>query len=120
MEGNETLVTLSPATVKSATGNGTGVLVQGYSEVKKRECVAILQCGAVSSGTTLDVKVQSSPDNSSWLDIAGAAFAQITTAADEKLLRFIPNNKYLREVHTISGTSYTFAVIMALTKTKDG
>lgn len=67
------------------------------------------------TGTDVTIKLQDSADNSSFADIAGAAFAQITTAPQAQ--RIATSNaatvrRYVRAVTVTTGgfTSVTFAV----------
>lgn len=97
-----------PGVRVTATGNGTGVDVKDY--VGKAKVVLISSAGGGTS-PTLDVKLQDSPDNSAWTDISGAAFTQVTDAADstEAISLDLNNaNRYIRAVKTVSGTSPTF------------
>ncbi len=61
----------------AGTVNGTGIDTRDFDEA-----LIVLNAGATSGSGTLDVKVQDSADNSSFTDISGAAFTQITTATD--------------------------------------
>lgn len=74
-----------------------------------------LVSSAAGTGTTptLNIKVQHSEDNSSWSDVSGGAFTQITTVASfqEKQIKNV--GRYVRAVATIAGTtpSFNFCVI---------
>jgi hypothetical protein len=97
-----------PGVRVTATGNGTGVDVKDY--VGKAKVVLISSAGGGST-PTLDVKLQDSPDNSAWTDISGAAFTQVTDAADstEAISLDLNNaNRYIRAVKTVAGSSPTF------------
>jgi len=103
-----TLATLLPGARRTATANGTGVDVRNYIGMAK----VILASGA-GGGTnpTLDVKLQESDDNSTFADITGAAFTQVTDAADstqELHVNLDSTKRYIRAVSTITGTSPTF------------
>jgi len=103
-------VLFAPA-ARTTTANGTGVDVTDYEGV-----ATVLLTSAAGTGTTptLDVKLADSADNSTWADIPGATFAQVTTAASEQLLAFDVQaaRKFVRAQCTIAGTtpSFTFAV----------
>ncbi len=103
-----TLVGLFANTERTATANGTGVDVRDY--VGKG--IAILDAEAGGGTTpTLDVKLQDSADNSTFTDISGAAFAQLTDAADALegiAIDFDELDRYVRAVVTITGSTPTF------------
>lgn len=101
-----TLLSLVPAQSIAATANGTGVDISNY----QGNAAVILDAGAATAGSspTLNVKLQSSADNSTgWTDVTGGAFTQVTTVAGVQKLVIQPRNlnKYLRAVSTIGGTS---------------
>lgn len=108
------------AAARTATANGTGLdLTATVSAQHKpfnyvREFKAIVSCGTVSGTTpTLDLKVQDSDDDSTYADISGATFAQLTAAGREEI-HFRTNKRYVRVVATIGGTtpSFTFSVVI--------
>jgi hypothetical protein len=70
------------------------------------------------SGTgspTLTGKIQDSADNSSFVDLAGGAFAAATAVGAQQISGSNTVRQYTREVHTISGTgpSFTYATALA-------
>ena len=85
--------------------NGTGVDIRSAIG----EAVAILSCGAATAGTnpTMDVKIQDSADNTTFADVTGYTFTQVTTVASNATLRIDPRlaRRYVRAVATIGGTS---------------
>jgi hypothetical protein len=89
----------------TATANETGVLIAPA----RGQAAAVLQVGAATAGTnpTLDFKLQSSDDNSTYTDIPGAVATQTTTVATNQLIPFTPGavGKYVRAVVTVGGTS---------------
>lgn len=106
------VLSLAAPAAQTATGNGTGVDLQQYEGL-----VAIVLNSAAGTGTTptLDVKIQDSADNSSFADVAGAAFAQVTNAASTQKITINAESvrRYIRIVRTIGGTtpSFTFDVV---------
>ena len=101
-------VSLLGADSRTATANGTGVDVSGYT----REAIFILDCEA-GSGTspTNDVKIQDSDDNSTFADVSGLTFTQVTDAAASHQKISTPADglrKYVRAVSTLGGTSPVF------------
>lgn len=106
-----TLLNLFPSAARTATANGTSVDLQQYSGD-----VAVVLDSSAGTGTspTLDVKLQDSADNSSFADIAGATFTQVTgTASRQKIvINKDAARRYVRPVATIGGTtpSFTFSV----------
>lgn len=70
------------------------------------------------SGTDVTVKLQHSPDNSTFADITGGGFTQITTAPTAERIQTAATaviRRYVRAVTVTSGgvTSVTFAVAVA-------
>lgn len=106
-----TLLNLFPSAARTATANGTGVDLQQYSGD-----VAVVLDSAAGTGTTptLDVKLQDSADNSTFADITGATFTQVTgTASQQKIVvNKDAARRYVRAVATIGGgtPSFTFSV----------
>lgn len=93
----------------TASANGTGVDTQGYSDA-----MVVLEVGTVSGTTpTLNVKIQESDDNSSFSDVTGATFTQVSATGSSQVLRVTELNlvrkRYLRAVATIAGTTPSFA-----------
>jgi len=100
----------------SATGNGTGGNV---SVIGTNFCTARLVVGTVTGFTSLDVKLQSSPDNVTYTDITGATFTQVTAATKSQMIDFqLPTVAtatasppiYVRAVATLVGTSCQMSV----------
>lgn len=92
-----------PCAVRTATANGSAVDIREYVG----RLALTLMSAAASAGDTLDVKVQDSANGSSgWADISGAAFTQVTSAADAHESISIDTNaakRYIRVVATIAG-----------------
>lgn len=98
---------------RTASANGTGVDLQGYINPGGREMGAYLNCGAISSGTSLDVKIQESDAlGSGYSDITGATFTQLTTSVGNEAIHFKTNKRYVRAVGTLVGTHYEYGVIL--------
>ncbi len=101
-------IDLLPMQSVTSDGNGTGVDVQQFVG-----SVAILLSAKATAGTTptLDIKLQDSADNSTFADISGAAFTQVTDASSSAaVLQKISLNvdacaRYVRAVKDIGGTS---------------
>lgn len=93
-------------TARSATANGTAMNCNDLEGLG----LAVLMCGVVSgTSPTLDVKIQDSPDGTTWTDVTGATFTQLTAAGMQKLnLDFNSLQKNVRGVATIGGTSPSF------------
>ena len=107
---NAILKNLFPTAARTTTSNGTGVDLANC-----RGGASIVLDSAAGTGTTptLDVKLQSSPDNSTWTD-AGVAFTQVTTVASQQIqaIQVDKLQRYVRPVATIGGTtpSFTFSL----------
>lgn len=100
-------LTFPPAT-RTANGDGTGIdLTSSEGPV-----TAVLGLGAASgTSATLDVKLQESDDNSTYTDISGATFSQLTDTSDNTVLAIATWNRkkrYVRASATIAGTSPSF------------
>jgi len=109
MIGNLSIVeTLAPAR-KTASENGSAIDTSDYTGTAK--FVLVSSAGGGTS-PTLNVKVQTSADGSTgWADVSGAAFTQLTDAADvtDSIDVDIDNvSVFVRVVTTIGGTSPTF------------
>lgn len=102
-----TVFELFPAQSAGSGANGTGVDVRDYQGV-----INIVLDVANGGTSTLDMKIQDSADNSSFADVTGLAFTQVSTTAslqtlgvDSRLVR-----RYIRAVSTIAGT-HVFCVL---------
>tara|TARA_R110002110_G_scaffold359628_1_gene569491 strand:+ start:4513 stop:4896 length:384 start_codon:yes stop_codon:yes gene_type:complete len=94
----------TPADVTSSA-NGTGVDVSAYTGQ-----LLLTLHSAAGSGTdpTLDVKLQDSPDNSTFTDVTGATFTQVTDAGatiESIVVEKDKVSRYVRAVLTIGGSS---------------
>ena len=92
---------------KTATGNGTGIDLQGY----EGDILFVLDSGAGGgSSPTLDVTIEDSDDNSTFGSLSGAAFTQVTDSASTQKLSISADEckRYVRVKFTIGGSSPTF------------
>jgi len=98
------LVSLIPSDQYTTSQNGSGVNVRDYVG---KVMIILDSSAAGTTNETLDVKIQSSPDNTNWTDISGATFNQVTTSASlQKIgLNIDEQTKYIRAVATIAGTA---------------
>ena len=105
---------LLPALARTADANGTGV--DTWAKGRSREALVLLSVGAASgTSPTLDVKIQHSDDNSTWSDLAGAAFPQRTAAGAVSEINIKGFKRYIRAVHDVGGTSPSFtAAVLAV------
>lgn len=98
----------------SASANGTGIDVSDFVGGVK----FTLDSGAGTGTTpTLDVKLQESDDNSTWTDVTGGAFTQVTDAgASFETLTLSADGlkKYVRGVDAVTGTSPAFPRSLSL------
>lgn len=88
----------------NGTVNGTAVDRSEYHGRAK----AVLKSGAGTGTTpTLDVKVQDSEDNSTWTDVSGATFTQVTTVASVQSIALNLQGvaRYIRLVGTTAGAA---------------
>jgi len=103
------VLSLAEADERTTTLTGTGIDVLDYEGV----CLAILNSGAASAGTTptLNVKLQHSDDDSTYADVTDGAFTEVTDAAAVvEALKFNVSDlkRYLRVIGTIAGSGATF------------
>ncbi len=103
---------LASVGARTATTNHTGVDRKNYGGRAKARLKS-----AAGTGTTptLAVKLQDSPDNSTWTDITGATFTGLTDAAagnEDINVDLDVAERYIRAVATIGGTnpSFTYGV----------
>ena len=116
-------VSLDGSAQVTSTSNGSGVDIRDYVGL----AMVILDAGAATAGTspTLDVKLQESSDDSTYSDISGATFTQVTdSAASHQTLRLDlkPLKRYIRVVATVGGTStptFAYGVTMVAAKQVD-
>lgn len=94
---------------KTSTVTATGIDISGYEGG-----LLLIQNVGVVSGTspTLDGKWQSSTDDSTYTDISGATYTQVTATTSSQKVGFDVKNaaKYIRYVGTIAGTSPSFTM----------
>ena len=92
---------------KTATGNGTGIDLQGY----EGDILFVLDSSAGGgSSPTLYVTIEDSDDNSTFGSLSGAAFTQVTGSASTQKLSISADEckRYVRVKFTIGGSSPTF------------
>ena len=106
----ELLASSLAAGTYTISGESAGIDLQGYQGVLK----IVLDSGAGGGTTpTLDVKIQDSADNSTFADVLGKVFAQVTGASASIQSLAIDTRavkRYIREDLTITGTSPTFGL----------
>jgi hypothetical protein len=102
---------VGPAAITAST-NGTSVDLAIYDGA-----TAYVLAGTKTDGTHTP-KLQDSPDNSTWTDVAAAnligSFAAIATNTNQKV-GYTGANRYLRGVTTVSGatTGAVYAIYIA-------
>jgi len=86
-------------------GNGTGVDLNDYEG--EIAIVSDVSAPVAGSSPTMDLKIQESSDNSTYTDVTGGAFTQVTSAAASEKISLNKNNlkRYIRLVKDIGGTS---------------
>jgi hypothetical protein len=118
LHGTVTHATLLAAGARSATANGSAVEVRDYHG----RAFATLDSGAGSGTTpTLNVKLQGSADNSTWSDISGASFSEVTTSASFQKIGVVLHEapRYVRARAVIGGDTPNFTFSVHLYGTKD-
>lgn len=103
-------LTLVAPSTRTATVTGTGVDLAPYAATGDINIKIVADVGTVTGTTpTLDIKIQDSDDNSSFSDITGATFTQITaTGAGAVEIHTRTAKRYIRAVGTIAGTTPSF------------
>ena len=93
------VITDQSAVTMTSTTTGTGWLVDRYTEA-----LVVVDVTAESGTVTLDVEVQTSADNTTWVAHPSGTFTQITgvTTAVKALTNV---GQYLRVKYTIGGTT---------------
>lgn len=98
------VTTLKADNYSAASTDGASVDTKGY-----RHAVVVVNAGIAAASAEADIKIQDSADDSSFADISGATFTQITTANDDTCyVGFVncdANRRYLRAVVACDGTN---------------
>ena len=105
---------LAAAARRTSTLTGTGIDVLAYEGV----ALVVLNASAgTGTNPTLDVKLQHSDDDSTYADVTGGTFTQVTDVAGSagvqvKRINVSDLKRYVRVIGTIAGTtpSFDFAV----------
>ena len=106
---------IRPDAQAAGTVNGPGINVQGVDEA-----LISLMIGAMGASATIDVKVQHSDDDSTYVDITGAAFGQETQAGGDNDDEFVGRidltgaKKFIRVVSTVATAAVDVAVAVGL------
>jgi hypothetical protein len=100
---------------RTASLTATGLDVRDYAGE-----LVVTQAIGVVSGTspTWDGKIQDSADNSTWADVAGYTFTQVTASTDLQVIAVDTRKvrRYIRYVGTLGGSAtptFNVAVIIA-------
>lgn len=106
---NATIKNVVPVATITTDTNGSAVDAAEYDSA----VAVLLNASAGSGDMTCNVKLQQSADGStSWTDISGAAFTQVTTTASSQKIVFNPagTQRYIRAVVDVGGTTPSFVV----------
>lgn len=97
----------------SETGTGTEASVDNVSSSSNGGVASLHVTSVSGTSPTLDVTVQHSPDDSTWADLV--SFTQATAQTSERVTVSGTVDRYVRESHTVGGTSpsFTYAVAFA-------
>ena len=107
-------VGVAPQTATATVTGSGGDLLAGDGR-----CFAVQQVGTVSgTAPTLDGKIQESSDNSTWTDISGATFTQVTASTNTQAITFDRTKRYVRYLGTIAGTTPSFALAVVISEQK--
>ena len=109
IKGTSTFTQAAVPAARTATVTGTGFDVSAYNGN-----ITFAQSVGTVSGTTptLDGKIQDSADDSTYADVTGATFTQVTSSTSLQTLNVDTRSvrKYLRYVGTITGTTPSFGM----------
>lgn len=107
IKGTSVFTQAAVPAASTSTVTGTGFDVSEYNGN-----ITFAQSVGAVTGTapTLNGKIQDSADNSSFADVSGATFAQVTASSNLQTLNVDTRSvrKFLRYVGTIAGTSPVF------------
>jgi hypothetical protein len=101
---------LAQAARRTSTLTGTGIDVLAYEGV----ALVVLNASAgTGTNPTLDVKLQHSDDDSTYADVTGGTFTQVTDVAGSagvqvKKINVSDLKRYVRAIGTIAGTTPSF------------
>ncbi|MFH0351036.1 MAG: hypothetical protein ACHBMF_03755 [Chromatiales bacterium] len=110
---NSTLVSLFPSATRTSSINGTGVDVSEFDGM----AAVILDSGAGVG--TMDITLQDSADNVTFVNIPGVKFDQVTTTAVQKKINIniAVVKKFLRAAIVLaSAPQFTFSVNLLAVK----
>ena len=106
------------AQAATTTITGTSVDLQGFINPGGRNMKAFVDVqNVVATTPSITVKIQDSPNNTTFTDITGAAFTAITTNGSANTpaeLHFVTNNRYVRAVATYGSTHTSSAIYAGL------
>ena len=107
-------VSVYPATVNDTNGGTAIDLLDADGP-----CFAVQVVGTVGgTSPSLTGKIQESSDNSTWTDVAGAAFTAVTASGNVQTITFERTRRYLRHHRTVSGTSPSFPLAVLIGEQK--
>lgn len=94
----------------TTTVTGTSVDLQGTINPGGRNMKVFLDAqGVLGTSASVTVKIQDSPNNTTFTDVSGAAFSAITTnltsGGTGTSLHFVTNNRYVRAVATFTSNT---------------
>jgi hypothetical protein len=96
--------TILPQSLSAALTNGSGVDTQGF-----KEALVVFHAGTAAASAEADVHVEESSDDSTYVNITGAVFTQVTTANDNTIyvgrIKLEKRLRYLRAVNVGDGTN---------------
>lgn len=101
---------LAAAARRTSTLTGTGIDILHYEGVG---LVVLNASAGTGTNPTLDVKLQHSDDDSTYADVTGGTFTQVTDGAGTAGVQILKVNvsdlkRHLRVVGTIAGTTPSF------------
>jgi hypothetical protein len=89
------------ANALAASGASTGIDFGATSGT----CYASQSVGTMTgSSPTLAAKIQQSADNSTWSDVSGAGFTQVSSNINLQTVTFTRTMRYLRYNYTVGGS----------------
>lgn len=106
---NRNLLQTSESTLTAATNNGSGVSLEPHSLA----FVGWIKVPTINAATTVNAKIQHSPDNTNWTDVV--SFTAIAGVVGYEVKQITVNLlSYVRSVVTLSGVTLSAQVEVVL------
>lgn len=109
ISGSGVAVSIDPVATVTSTSTGSGIDIRDFIG----NIEIILDCSqGTGTSPTFDGKIQSSADDSTYADVSGATFDQVTDSAasyQSLVINADATARYIRFVGTVAGTTPSFS-----------